>query len=255
MDYTVASSPILALVGLVAVVGLLLVLIARFRWHVFLALLVPILMFGVLPGVKRNGFIEAFESGFGSTLGKIGVVIVLGSVLAVLLEKSGAIEVITRSLVRLLGSRRMPLALTLAGFVLGVAIFSDVAYVILNPLVHSSAATAGVGVARMATGLVGALQGTTRSPRPLARRSAGCRAVRPPRRSRRASSPRVPALEWWPGRVPGRPHRTSRTRAAPGAGGSGGMYGRSRSSDSSWISRGRAEDRIRAGCRERRVGS
>ena len=158
MDYTVADSPLLAILGLVGVVGLLLVLIARYRWHVFFALLAPILLFGVLPGVERNGFIAAFESGFGSTLGKIGVVIVLGSVLAVLLEKSGAIEVITGSLVRLLGRGRMPLALTLAGFVLGVAVFSDVAYVILNPLVHSSAAAAGMGVAGMATGLVGALQ-------------------------------------------------------------------------------------------------
>jgi GntP family gluconate:H+ symporter len=52
----------------------------------------------------------------------------------------------------------MPLALTLTGFIIGVAIFSDVAYVILNPLVHSAAKTMGVGIAVMSTGLVGALQ-------------------------------------------------------------------------------------------------
>ena len=37
-------------------------------------------------------------------------------------------------------------------------IFSDVAYVILNPLVHSAAKSMGVGIAVMSTGLVGALQ-------------------------------------------------------------------------------------------------
>jgi len=49
-------------------------------------------------------------------------------------------------------------ALTLTGFVLGVAIFSDVAYVILNPLVHSAAHAMGVGMGTMSIGLVGALQ-------------------------------------------------------------------------------------------------
>ena len=74
------------------------------------------------------------------------------------LKHTGAIRVITQSMVKLVGPRRMPLALTLAGLVLGVAIFSDVAFVILNPLVHSSARAMGVGIAVMSTGLVGALQ-------------------------------------------------------------------------------------------------
>jgi len=52
----------------------------------------------------------------------------------------------------------MPLALTLTGFVLGIAIFSDVAYVILNPLVHSAAKMMGVTVSVMSIGLVGSLQ-------------------------------------------------------------------------------------------------
>ena len=52
----------------------------------------------------------------------------------------------------------MPLALTLSGFVIGLAIFSDVGYVILNPLVHSAALKSGLSMSVMATGLVGAMQ-------------------------------------------------------------------------------------------------
>ena len=84
--------------------------------------------------------------------------IVLGSIIAEALKHTGAIQVITRSIVNLVGSKRMPLALTLTGFIIGVAIFSDVAYVILNPLVHSAAKTMGVSIVVMSTGLVGALQ-------------------------------------------------------------------------------------------------
>lgn len=154
----VINSAAISLLGFAAVIFLLLFLIARWKWHVFFALLIPIILFGVLPGVQQNNFIEAFESGFGSTLGSIGVVIVLGSIIAEALKHTGAIQVITRSMVNLVGSRRMPLALTLTGFIVGIAIFSDVAYVILNPLVHSAAKTMGMGIAAMSTGLVGALQ-------------------------------------------------------------------------------------------------
>jgi len=154
----VTTNPVLALVAFLGVIVILLFLIAKWKWHVFLSLLVPLLIFGIIPGVQQNNFIEAFETGFGSTLGSIGVVIVLGSIIAEALRHTGAIETITRSMVRVVGSKRMPLALTLTGFVLGVAIFSDVAYVILNPLVHSAAKMMGVTVSVMSIGLVGSLQ-------------------------------------------------------------------------------------------------
>lgn len=155
---TVATNPVFTLIGFLLVILLLLWLIAKWKWHVFLALLVPIILFGIIPGVQQGNFIKAFETGFGKTLGKIGVVIVLGSIIAEALKHTGAIKVITHSIIRLVGSKKMPLALTITGFVLGVAIFSDVAYVILNPLVHASAIATGTGIATMSTGLVGALQ-------------------------------------------------------------------------------------------------
>ena len=154
----VTTNVIIALIGFAGCIVLLLFLIARWKWHVFLALLLPILLFGVLPGIQRNNFIAAFEQGFGNTLGKIGIVIVLGSIIAEALRHTGAIQVITRSMVRLVGAKRMPFALTLTGFILGIAIFSDVAYVILNPLVHSAAHAMGVSIGTMSIGLVGALQ-------------------------------------------------------------------------------------------------
>ena len=61
-------------------------------------------------------------------------------------------------MIRWVGETRMPLALTLSGFVIGLAIFSDVGYLILNPLVHSAALNSGLNMSVMATGLVGAMQ-------------------------------------------------------------------------------------------------
>jgi GntP family gluconate:H+ symporter len=154
----ITESALVALAGLVAIVALLFLLITRFKWHVFLSLLVPIVLFALIPGIDRQVFIDAFEQGFGRTIQSIAVVIVLGSVLAEALKHTGGIERITASMIRWVGETRMPLALTLSGFVIGLAIFSDVGYVILNPLVHSAAISSGLNMSVMATGLVGAMQ-------------------------------------------------------------------------------------------------
>ena len=154
----ITDSSIVAVAGLLAMIALLFLLITRFKWHVFIALLLPILLFGMIPSISRAEFIDAFEQGFGRTIQGIAVVIVLGSILAEALKHTGGVERITSSMIRWIGERRMPLALTLSGFVIGLAIFSDVGYVILNPLVHSAALAAGVNMSVMGTGLVGAMQ-------------------------------------------------------------------------------------------------
>jgi GntP family gluconate:H+ symporter len=156
----ITESVLVALAGLLAMVALLFLLITRYKWHVFLALLVPILLFAAVPGLDQKAFVEAFEVGFGKTIQSIAVVIVLGSILAEALKHTGGVERITGTMIRWVGDKRMPLALTLSGFVIGIAIFSDVGYVILNPLVHSAALKTGVNMSVMATGLVGAMQST-----------------------------------------------------------------------------------------------
>ncbi|MEQ3554370.1 GntP family permease [Pseudonocardia nematodicida] len=154
----VTDNPVVAILGFASIIVVLLLLIARYKWHVFIALLLPILLFAFVPTIDTAVFIEAFESGFGSTIQSIAVIIVLGTMIGEALRHSGAVERITRSMMRIVGKSRMPLALTLAGFVVGLAVFSDVGYVILNPLVHVSAIEARASMALMATGLVGSMQ-------------------------------------------------------------------------------------------------
>lgn len=154
----ILDNVVLTLVGFAFIIGFLLLFIAKFKWHVFLAMLLPIMLFALIPGVDVQAFISAFEAGFGGTLKSIAVVIVLGSIMAEALKYTGGIEVITKSMIKLVGKKRMPLALTFSGFVLGIAVFSDVAYVILNPLIHSASAAMDLSMVTMSTGLVGALQ-------------------------------------------------------------------------------------------------
>ena len=154
----ITNSTFIALGGLIAVVALLFLAITKFRWHVFIALLGPILLFALIPGVDRAAFIAAFQTGFGRTVQSIAVVIVVGTILAEALKHTGAIERITIAMIRWVGEKRMTLALTLSGWVIGIPIFSDVGYVILNPLVHSAAIRSGLNMSVMSTGLIGAMQ-------------------------------------------------------------------------------------------------
>src|SRR5690348_14740495 len=158
MDPKITDSTLVALGGFIAVIAILFLTITRLRWHVFIALLVPILLFALLPGVDFAAFIAAFEAGFGKTVQSVAVVIVVGIILAEGLKHTGGIERITLAMIRWVGEKRMSLALTLSGWVIGIPIFSDVGYVILNPLVHSAAIRSEVNMATMSTGLIGAMQ-------------------------------------------------------------------------------------------------
>ena len=104
----ITESIVIALAGLLAVVAVLFLTITRYKWHVFIALLVPILVFALLPGTDRGRFIEAFEQGFGGTIEGIAVIIVLGSILAEALKHTGAVEKITATMIRWVGERRTP---------------------------------------------------------------------------------------------------------------------------------------------------
>ena len=157
MDAKITESAIIALAGLIGVVALLFLTITRFKWHVFIAVLVPILLFALVPGIDRKVFVSAFETGFGRTVQSIAVVIVLGSLLAEALKHTGAIERITLTMINWVGETRMPLALTFTGYLVGIPIFADVGYVILNPLVHAAALRTGLNMGVMATGLIGAM--------------------------------------------------------------------------------------------------
>jgi GntP family gluconate:H+ symporter len=157
VDAKITESALIALAGLIGVVALLFLTITRFKWHVFIAVLVPILLFALIPGIDRKVFISAFETGFGRTVQSIAVVIVLGSLLAEALKHTGAIERITLTMIKWVGETRMPLALTFTGYLVGIPIFADVGYVILNPLVHSAAIRTGLNMSVMATGLMGAM--------------------------------------------------------------------------------------------------
>lgn len=153
----ITDSSIVVVVGFIVMIVLLFLLITCYKWYVFIALLLPILLFGMISGISWSDFIDAFEQGFGWTIQGIAVVIVFGSILVEVLKYMGGVERITFFMIRWVGECRMLLVLMLSGFVIGFVIFSDVGYVILNLLVHLAVLAVGVNMSVMGIGLVGVM--------------------------------------------------------------------------------------------------
>src|SRR5215212_7969806 len=92
----------LLLLVLVTIVGLVL-LIARFKLNAFVALMVASLALGLGAQMPLPDIVASFEKGVGVTLGSLGMIIGLGTILGKLLAESGAAEVIASTMVRWLG--------------------------------------------------------------------------------------------------------------------------------------------------------
>ncbi|MCS7017045.1 MAG: GntP family permease, partial [Gemmatales bacterium] len=129
-------------------IGLLSWLLVYWRLNAFLALLLAALLVGLLsPRVvyvqsKTGESVLALERvagelarGFGETMGSIGIVIALATIVGRALAESGSAERIVRSSLRLFGTERARWALLVAAFVLGIPVFFDTVFLIMAPVV------------------------------------------------------------------------------------------------------------------------
>lgn len=125
-------------VGALGIAALLL-LILRLKLQPFLALLVVSLGVGLAGGVAPSELPTLVETGVGSTLGHVALIIALGAVIGRLVEVSGGADRLASELVRLFGPSRAALGLAASGLLVGIPVFFEVGVVMLMPLALSTA--------------------------------------------------------------------------------------------------------------------
>ncbi|WP_439153537.1 GntP family permease [Xenorhabdus littoralis] len=145
------------IIGLGVAVFTLIFLVLRTRIHVLLAMLIAAIIAGISGGLTMSNVVEVIAKGFGSTLGSIGIVIGLGSMMGRILEASGATERIAYSLIKWLGKRREEWALAITGYIVSIPIFVNSAFVILYPLVRALAKKGNRNVLTLGVSLAGGL--------------------------------------------------------------------------------------------------
>lgn len=120
-------------------IGILFIVVSTTRWklHPFLALLLTTFGLAFYAGIPVAEVTPVVLKGFGSTIGSIGIIIIAGTIIGVMLEKSGATLVISRALIRLVTEKRPTLALSAIGYIVSIPVFCDSAFVILSSLNRS----------------------------------------------------------------------------------------------------------------------
>jgi GntP family gluconate:H+ symporter len=124
----------LVILLLVAVIFIV-VATSKFNLHPFIALLVAAFGYGIGCGnMSLEEVVKSVNSGFGATIGYIGIVILAGSVIGTFLEKSGGALNLAQSTLKLVGQKNVPLAMSIIGYIVSISVFCDSGFVILLPL-------------------------------------------------------------------------------------------------------------------------
>lgn len=145
---------------LAALVAFIVLATTRLKLHPFLALLGAALLAGFayqLPTLEIGGHIAR---GFGGILGYIGIVITFGTIIGVILERSGAAITMAETVIRLLGERFPTLTVSIIGYLVSIPVFCDSGYVILNSLKNALAARMKISVVAMSVALATGLYAT-----------------------------------------------------------------------------------------------
>ena len=150
------SDPLFILaIGILVVVGG----IIGFRLHAFLALLVGAFVVALLtPDASIITYITGkggslsdaqklinqdvglrIASEFGSTCGKIGILIAMASIIGKTMLESGAAEKIVRSTLKLTGEKRAPITFLGSSFFIGIPVFFDTVFYLMVPLAKAMA--------------------------------------------------------------------------------------------------------------------
>lgn len=138
-------------------IAALLVLILRFKLPAFVVLLIVSAGVGLALGMDPNAIIKSITNGMASTLGFIAVVVGLGAMFGSLLEYSGGVRAIADELLHRTSEKRASWALGVAGLLIGIPVFFDVAFIILVPLIHQLCQRSGHAPIYYATPLMAGL--------------------------------------------------------------------------------------------------
>ncbi len=126
----------------------------RFKLHPFLALLFASVGFGLTSGMPLPRIVDSINSGFGNTLGYIGIIIVAGCTIGTFLEQSGGAYALAEKVLKLVGKKHVTLVMAIIGYFVSIPVFADSGFVILSPLNKALTKRANLSLSGTAIALV-----------------------------------------------------------------------------------------------------
>lgn len=145
---------------LLLIIGFIVIATSKFKLSPFITLLLAAFIAAFAYGLPLRDIDSIIRSGFGNIMGSIGLIIVLGTLIGVILERSGAAIVMANTVIKLFGKRFPTLTMSMVGFFVSIPVFCDSGYVILNSLKRSLSRTLSVSPVSLSVALATGLFAT-----------------------------------------------------------------------------------------------
>ena len=91
------------IIGLAIVIAFIVFSTAKLKWHPFLVLVLAAFLTAFFYGMPLPKIADTVGTGFGGILGSIGLVIVFGTIIGLVMERTGAAVVMAESVIKVLG--------------------------------------------------------------------------------------------------------------------------------------------------------
>ncbi len=141
-------------------VALLLLLMIRLKLNGFIALILVALAVGIMQGMPVDKVINSIKNGVGGTLGSLALIMGFGAMLGKMLADCGGAQRIATTLIDKFGKNYIQWAVVLTGFIVGFALFYEVGFVLMLPLVFTIAASARIPLLYVGVPMAAALSVT-----------------------------------------------------------------------------------------------
>lgn len=141
------------LIALFAGISIIVLLTTKYQVHAFFALLIACFVTGLGVQFPIGNLLGIIKDGFGNIMKSLGLIIVLGTTLGVLLQHSGSTRVMANYILKKVGEKNAAFALSLTGFIVGLPVFCDSGFIVLNGLNKSLAKKTGISIAIMSVSL------------------------------------------------------------------------------------------------------
>jgi len=134
-------------------VALIIILTAKLKVHPFVALLLVAILYGIVAGMPLDQIITSVNSGFGNTMGGIGMIIILGVIIGAFLENSGGAYALAEKVLKYTGAKKIPFAMGIIGWFVSIPVYADSGFMLLSPLNKSLSKKAGISLSGTAIAL------------------------------------------------------------------------------------------------------
>lgn len=152
---------------IIIAVVLMVLAISKLKMHPFIVMLVIAMAVGLFwgavypeSGLTPTEVVNQVKSGFGSIMTSIGIVILCGTIIGTILEKTGAALTMANAILKVVGEKNSVVAMGAMGYVTGIPVFCDSGFVVLSPISRALAQQSNISLAVMGTALSGGLYAT-----------------------------------------------------------------------------------------------